>query len=353
MCANRNSRATLIGALLLWIVSVDIAWSAGQLVMSPVRLDSMVREYVADGLVEAVYQSTVSAQTGGRVRSLLVDVNDYVVKGEVILELQDTEQRAALARARAGLVEAGAMLDRSRADVGRMREVFRKKVVSQADMDASEAGFTSARARLDAAQAELDRASEQLSYTVVHAPYSGIVLGRHVEVGETVQPGTPLLTGLSLEQLRVVAEVPQNRIVAVREHRQATVMLYDKPVSAARLTFFPYADPATSTFKVRVHLPPGIEGIFPGMIVKTAFVVGDEFRLMVPASAVARRGEVTACYVVDTAGRVWFRQIRVGRRSDNGIEVLAGLDQGEQVALDPIAAGILLRDQRKVTGNDG
>jgi hypothetical protein len=110
---------------------------------------------------------------------------------------------------------------------------------------------------------------------------------------------------------------------------------------------YPYADPTTHDFTVRAELASVPAGFYPGMFAKARFVVGQMTRLLVPASAVVHRSEVTAVYVVDKQGRVEFRAVRVGAPADDtAIEILAGLSVGEQVALDPVKAGVLLKAQR-------
>ena len=92
---------------------------------------------------------------------------------------------------------------------------------------------------------------------------------------------------------------------------------------------------------MRVSLPPNVKGVYPGMFVRAHFVVGKAKKLLIPASAVLRRSEVVAVYVVDDAGMVRLRQVRLGEETgENEIEVLVGLNPGENVALDPIKAGM-------------
>ncbi len=293
------------------------------------------REQVLDAVIEAVNKSTVSAQTSGRIIEVLVDVDDYVEKGAVLVRFRDKEQRAALKAAKARAEEAKATFERT-------KDIFAKKLVSRADYDRAEAN-------LKAANAGVEQAQEQLEHTVVRAPYSGIVVQRHVEPGETANPGTPLLTGISLENLRAVAEVPQRDIDSVRKLARARVILpaaEGGSVDGTKLTISPYADTAAHTFRVRIDLPQGQYGVYPGMMVKAAFVTGEEQRLLIPSSAVVHRSEVTAVYVVSKTG-IHFRQVRVGRVLAEGqTEVLAGMDAGEAVALDPIRAGVMLKELR-------
>ena len=109
------------------------------------------------------------------------------------------------------------------------------------------------------------------------------------------------------------------------------------------ITIFPFADAATNTFRVRLELPDGQFALYPGMFVKVAFVVGESRRLLIPTAALVRRSEVTGVYVVNADGSIRFRQVRVGNEFDARTEVLAGLAEGEEVALEPVQAGILVK----------
>jgi RND family efflux transporter MFP subunit len=316
-----------------------------------VERQTLTHERILDGRVEAVQRSTISAQASGRVLEVRYDVDDFVEQGEVVIRLSDSEQQARVRAAEGSLSEARARFDEATAEFQRIETIFADQLVSQAEFDRARAARDSARARLESARAALEEAREQLGYTTIVAPYPGIVTDRHVEVGEAVSPGSPLLTGISLEQLRVEISVPQRLVESLRRHREAQVVLdTGERVSAESLTIFPYADPATNTFRVRVNLPELNEsaGLFPGMFVKTAIKLGEDRRLVVPSEAVIFRSEVVAVYVIDPDGRIGFRQIRVGRELPEGFEVLAGLRQGERVALDPVHAGIFLKETQRV-----
>ena len=90
-------------------------------------------------------------------------------------------------------------------------------------MDDATHALSAAKARLDSARASLEDAREELSHTLIKAPYSGIVTKRHVEPGETVQPGMELMTGVSLNKLRVNVNVPQSLISKIRRYGKAYV----------------------------------------------------------------------------------------------------------------------------------
>jgi len=337
--------------LSIWLIGIacltaNLSAAAAELAVTGAELQPTPQERVFDAVIEAVNKSTVSSQIVGRVVEINYDVDDFVPKGSVILRFHNSEQRARLDQAKAALREAQARQKEAEDEYTRVKDVYAKKLVAKAELDKAEAGLKAARARVEQAVAKQAEAQEQFDHTVIKAPYAGIVTERHVEVGETVGVGQPLMTGFSFERLRATTQIPQTFVGAVRKHGQTRVLLRDgDSVAVESLRVFPYADEQTHAFNVRVNLSPGDHGLYPGMFVKVAFVTGEEQRLLVPGDAVVKRSELTGVYVVAPDGKVVLSQIRIGKRIGDQVEVLAGLDAGELVALDPIAAGIELKQQ--------
>ena len=324
------------GALLL----LSPLLAAAQLDTQQVQKTSLPLERWFDGTVEAVHQSTVSAETSGRVQELLVDVGDRVPAGAVILRLVSTEQRENLNQAEAALAEARANLDVETLNYNRAREMSERQLISKADFDKVTGTFNTAKAREASAEAALNAATQRLSYTEVRAPYGGVASARHVELGEAVHPGDPLMSGFDPDAMRVEVSLPQAVAALVREIRQARVVTGDdSDIVPAQLILFPVADPATSTVRARLELPAQSGNLYPGQFVKVAMTIGKTERLLIPASSVLYRSEVTGVYIV-VNGVPILRQVRLGNRFGDAVEVLAGLATGESVALDPVAAGI-------------
>ncbi len=340
--AARHLAWLMLCLLLAWPVS-----AADQLVTVAVERAELPRTYRIDGVVEAVATGTLSAQTSGSVLEVNFDVDDFVAAGDLILRIDETRQRAAVREAEANLEAAAAQRREAALEYRRVRGVFERQAVSKAQMDRATAALERAKANEQAAEAALQKARKELEFTRVRAPYSGIVTRRLIEVGETAQPGKPLMSGLSLDDLRITVQVPQTLVASIRSQRRAEALIAGRWIEAQGVTVFPVADPRSGTFEVRLRLPDGVEGVFPGMYVKVGFVVGTESGLVIPRSAVVKRSEVIAVYLVDPGGRVSLRHIRLGRAAGaDQVGVLTGLSEGEQVATDPIAAGILLRAQR-------
>lgn len=307
---------------------------------------SMPLEYQVDGVVEARRQATISAEVSGKVEEVNFDIDDRVEKGEVVLRISDREYRARVKQARAALAEADANLQEAKLKYDRSASLLQKNLIAKSAIDEASASYKAAQARLASARANLEQAEEQLERTVVRAPYSGVVVDRHVEPGESILPGQPFLTGYEPGILRVSANVPQSRIASLRDRREVRVVLEDsRSFAVERVIIHPFANPKNHSFPVRLDLAPATDGLFPGMLVKVNLSIGDTTRLLLPQQALVSRAEINAVYVLDANGRLSLRQVRPGKRFDERIEILAGLSDGEVVALDPVRAGIELKRQ--------
>ena len=344
--ARRLPFSIILGVTMMFALSLA---SAAGLPAVPAERSAVPQERSYDGIVEAERQSTVSAQVAARIEAVPFDVDDYVERGDIIVQFRDRPAAADLKQAEAAAQEAKARLDEARANHGRIEQLFSQSRVSKADMDRSTADLQTAQARVEAADGALIAARERFENTVVRAPFSGIVVARHVEIGEMATIGAPLMTGLSLEHLRVAVDVPQSDIGALRSTGEAWVELPDGgTLTAEEIRIFPYADPSTHTFKARLRLAEGQHGVYPGMWVKVRFHTGEQQALLVPATAIVQRSELTALYVLADDGTPRLRQVRLGRRQADGrVSILAGLDAGEAVVTDPEAARAALAAGRQ------
>ena len=346
---NKAAVPALLSALLLTACGADQG-AAKQEAASGPALETIVvatgdadGERLFDGVVEAVQQATLAAQTAGRVITLEHDVDDQVERGTPILRIAAVEQRARLDEAQQALIAARAVATEAGLRHQRTQKLVAQKLLSQADMDQATAQRDSAQARLAAAEAGVAAASEQFGYTEVRAPFAGVVTRRFVDVGEAVTPGQPLTAVAALGALRVIVDVPQAMAEQVRQLGAARVYAGQQVLQSAGITVFPAAASGSNTVRVRVELPAGVRDLYPGMFVKAGFRSGEGAILRVPASAVVLRSEVTAVYVVDAQGRPALRQVRLGRRLGGDVEVLAGLAAGERIAADPVAATLAMQ----------
>jgi RND family efflux transporter MFP subunit len=311
-----------------------------------------------DGVVEAVQRASLAAQTGGRVSTVEVDVNDRVAEGDVLLRITAVEQDAGTDTARAQLRAAEAAVVEADLNYRRVTELAAQQFVAKAQIDQAKAARDAAAARRDAARAQLQQATQQSVYTVVRAPFAGIVATRQVEPGETVAPGQPLLGIHAPKALRLEVAVPQSSAASIRSDTRATVLLADgRALEPAEVIVFPAADPASHSVNVRVLLPELASPPAPGTTARVVFAAEAASAsaappVLIPAAAIAQRGELSGAYVRQ-GDRLVLRQLRLGARVGDSVEVISGLRAGDQLVRDPVAALQALTAQREAAqGHD-
>lgn len=337
----KRNLGILIG--LSFVTSVHAAEPAATVA---VQFREVEQTYSVDGVVEATRQATVSAQISGRVKAVLFDVGDRVSKGQIILRIDESEANQAVAGSDAQVAQSQAALSNAKLNYERSQQLFAQKFISQAALDKAKADYDMAEAQSKASAAGAQQSALAKSYTSVIAPYAGVVSARMVEMGEMVTVGKPLMTGFDPSELRIIANVPQYKLAEIGQRPSAKVEVPElgRWLKVASVMVQPSADARTHSTQVRVNLPANEKGIYPGMFVRTHFVVGKEKKLLIPTSAVLRRSEVVAVYVMDDKGQPRLRQVRLGEATEKGeIEVLAGLTEGERVATDPVKAGMAVK----------
>jgi RND family efflux transporter MFP subunit len=301
-----------------------------------------------DGTVQAIQQSTLAAQVSGNVTVLLVKAGERVRAGQPIARIDDRDLQAALARGEAGVAQAEAELRNARVAAERTRELRAHNFVSQAALDTAETQLKAAEAGARQAEAARSQSALARSFAGVVAPFDALVLATHVEAGDLASPGRPLATLYVPGRMRATVQLPASRSAAARAATRIEVQLPDgRWVEPASRSELPGADAVSQTVEWRLDLPPQVGAtLVPGVAVRVRFTGAEAgpaaagpARLTVPATAVLRRGELSAVYVVQGAQFV-LKPVRLGGRLGDAVEVLAGLKAGERIALDPVRAGL-------------
>jgi RND family efflux transporter MFP subunit len=313
-----------------------------------VQAKAVAASYDLDGFIQAVKQSTIAAQASGRIVTMAVKAGDKVKAGQVLATIDDREAAAGVQRSQAQINQAEAELRNAQAALERTRDLQSKGFVSKAALDSADTQHKGALAMRDQATAAARQSSLSQGFTRVTAPFDGWVERTHAEAGELAVPGKPLLTVYAPQPLRAIVQVPASRSVAVRTAAQTTVQVEDGTGAVQRITptarsAVPSSDPVSQTTEWRLDLPANdSSALVPGQQVRVRFLqtlAQEQNKLLVPLSAVVRRGELTAVYVVAPQG-FSLRAVRLGATSGSeGVEVQAGLTAGETIALDAIRAG--------------
>jgi RND family efflux transporter MFP subunit len=277
---------------------------------------------------------------------MLVKAGDKVRAGQVLATVDDSETQTGVQRSQAQVAQAQAELRNAQANFDRTRDLLAKGFISAAAMDAADSQLKSAQAGRDQANAAQKQSGLTQGFTRVTAPFDALVWQTSAEVGDLAFPGKALLTLYAPLPLRVVVQIPVSRSAQLRQDAAIEFAVPGKNGEAqwirpSQVTRLPTADAVAQTVEWRLELPASAaSSVLPGQPIRVRFAAGQTQRLVIPNSAVLRRGELTAVYVVSGKGFA-LKAIRIGSdHPGQGVEVLAGLTDSDQVALDPIRAGL-------------
>lgn len=301
-----------------------------------------------DAVVEAVRQTTLSAQVPGAIVALRVKVGDTVKVGQELLRIDASAASQNASASEAQVQAAQASLNVASKDFERQQQLFQKQYISQAALDRAQAQWLAAQAQVRALQAQAGAARTQSGFFTLNAPYAGVVSDVPVTLGDMVMPGRPLVTMHDPAALRVTAAVPQSALAGLSDNAAVRIELPGLAngfLQPTQVQVLPVVDAATHTAQVRLGLPANVKGAAPGTFARVwlplgagANAAGKNQRLYVPASSVVRRGEMTGLYIVNAQGLILLRQVRLGAAKGALVEILSGVSLGEQVATDPQAA---------------
>ena len=338
----RGSSWLFVGTLLLAAgcssetPTVVAAKQAAPYAVTVVSSRAGTQEQRIDGRLEGIEQTTILAQLAGEVTEIREDVGANVKAGALLMRVRATSQQGGLAQAQAAVREARAREADAAARYQRIAGLYERKVVPRSVFDETTAAREAAAAQLSAAQAQLTAAE---AYTGIRAPFEGIITARHVTVGSQVMPGMPLVGVAALERLRVTASLPAAYAESVRARGEVFLVRDGERIALLNVRITPSVGERSGAFGLQADLPVGTAAVVPGMIVSLALAGTEAMQRRIPLASIVERGEVTGAYIFDDeSGRTRFRQLRLGRQFGTDVEVLAGLREGDQVALEPSAA---------------
>ncbi|MCG8554197.1 MAG: efflux RND transporter periplasmic adaptor subunit [Proteobacteria bacterium] len=335
---------------------------------APVEVAAVMRAPIElrrtfSGTIEAKSRFVVAAHVSGRVERLLVDLADEVTRGQVVAELNDAEQSqgvseaaAELAVARANVSDAESGLVLATRELERLRGLRASGVVSDSDLDSAEARHVAgatrvkvARARVKRAQATLARSRIRSSYTKVAAVWADgddrrVVAERHVAEGDSVAPGSPLMTVVDLEPLNAVVYVTEKEYAQVRPGQTARVTTDAFPgrsFSAQIGRIAPVFQKSSRQARMELEVPNREHLLKPGMFIRAEVVLERvKDATIVPFSALTVRKGRNGLFVLDEVGKhVAWRAVRVGIRQGGRVQV-----EGEGVSGRVVTLGQQLID---------
>jgi RND family efflux transporter MFP subunit len=354
------------------------------------------RELTVMGTVISKTLAQVSSQVPGRVTRVLVEAGARVKKGAPLVNLAPEEYQAKVNQAQAAVARARAHLTQTAANYQRYRYLFKEGAASPQEFEAMEAVYKAAQAETAQAQAQLKEAATLKGYTVVEAPRAAVVAERLAAVGDLAQPGQPLVSLYNPGELQIEGIINDDyrRYVHLGLPVRLEVPAFPWQGQSTLAEIFPISETGSRTFKVRTAMIGNIEGraggapeqaslptspaqgtasraptipsqplekvekgapaekpiehsggelpgttplhpaLVPGMFARMYVPLGETRGYLIPLAAVRQVGQLAMVEVV-VEGRPTLRQVTLGRRIDQEVEVLAGLQTGDKILISP------------------
>jgi RND family efflux transporter MFP subunit len=274
------------------------------------------------GTVRSKQRAMVEAKVSGRVEQYLVVPGQVVKAGELLVQLDVREIATKVDSAKA-------LLEQADRELARFKQLVSQNAATRQELDAVEA-------RQKVAAAQVTEAETMLSYARVAAPFDGVVTRKLAEVGDLAMPGKPLAEVESPKGLRFEADLPEAILDRVKMGQKMTATIGGVTAEAVVSEIAPIADAVSRTFRVKMDLAER-EGLRTGQFGRVAVPVAETQVLAVPTSAVVKRGQLEGVFVV-MDGRAWLRLVKTGRKVAGGVEILSGLEVGEEIVLEAMAA---------------
>ena len=362
------------------VVETPIAVEVKNVMIAKVSRSSIEDFYEATGTVKAKTTTQVSANMMGRIISFPAAEGDTVSRGQVLVEIDNSESQTQLARAQAGLKEAQASLvevarsvDSANAGVrtaeankqlaektfARYKELYERRSASAQEFDEAQSRLSAStseleraranvqtilsknkqiNARIEQAKAEIANTQVYAGYSRIVSPVSGIVVKKFAEAGATAAPGTPLLSIEDNSQYRLEAAVEESRSRSIRVGGRVSVRidaLGEGEFMASIAEIMPTSDATSRSYTVKIDLPAN-PALRTGLYGLARFPIAQKEAITVSQTAIVQRGQLTGVYVVGGDGKVQFRIVTTGKTSEGMTEILSGVNEGDEIATSEI-----------------
>jgi HlyD family secretion protein len=354
----------------------------------------------ANGKIIPITDVKISAYVPAKITRLPVEEGDMVKKGQLLVQLDDTEYRAAVNQAKAQLASAQASLEQAQLVYDRKKELFERKLSSKEEYDMAKTELDLAEARHEQAVASLDQAKYNLSKTTITSPMNGIVTSLNAEVGEIVMigtmnnPGTVIMAVSDMSEIETEVEVDETDIAEVKLGQEAEIEIDAYPDTvfrgevteighSARISGLGTQDQVTN-FLVKVKLLDDVPSIRPGMSASVDITTDSRpDALNVPIQAVVMREEKSDTLIakeeekegalasantlpkkgnkkgkkekkelegvfVVKEGRAKFVEVKTGIADQQNIEIVSGINEDDMVVTGTYKILRTLKDGDKV-----
>jgi RND family efflux transporter MFP subunit len=298
---------------------------------------------VLPGTLQGYVQSPISARTSGYLRRWTKDIGSRVAKGELLAEIDAPEIDQQLSQGIAAREQAAQSLALARSSMERWEALRKRDAVSQQELDERRSGEAQAKANLAAADANVERLRQLEGFKRVTAPFAGVITRRSVDTGDLIDAGggggRTLFLLTQTDPLRIYVNVPQAYAQLIKPGQKVSVTqaeIRGKSFSGEVARTAASIDAATRSMQIEISLPNREGELLPGAYVQVSLPIqAGGLAMTMSTNTLMFRGEGMRVAVVDDAGRIKLRPVKVGRNYGESVEVIDGVGPNDRVVLNP------------------
>ncbi len=278
------------------------------------------------GVVEEESSTSVSFTGMAMLQSMTVSEGQPVKKGQLLAVIDETQARNALATTKASLDQA--------------KDAYERMKLLHDNGSLPDMKWVEVESKVQQAQSAYDMAQKNLEDCRIYAPVSGVVGTKIMGVGETVLPSEPVLTILSIDNVKVRVAIPEREIAGITSGTPTTITvdaLGDETFHGGRIEKGVSADPLTHTYDIRIRVPNPGRKLLPGMVARIQIKnekIKNEGAVTLPVKAVQQATEKTLFVWVARDGKAHRQPVAIGQTVGNRIVIESGLSEGDEVIVE-------------------
>ncbi|MCK0109464.1 efflux RND transporter periplasmic adaptor subunit [Flavobacteriaceae bacterium S0825] len=290
------------------------------------------------GKIQSVNSADLSTRMMGFVSKIYVNVGDKVKKGQLLVSINNADLQAKRAQVAASITEATAAFNNAQKDYKRFKNLFTNNSASQKELDDITAHYEMTKARLEAANQMKNEVNAQFAYSNITAPFSGVITGKTVKIGDMANPGQPLISLESPGNFEVIAMVPETEISQIKNNVEVDVLVksINKALKGKVSEVSSSAKHTGGQYLVKITLNKSDANILSGMFATVQFPVDKNSTtelVLIPTEAIITKGQLSGVYTVSQSNTALLRWLRLGRTYGDQVEVLSGLSVNESYIL--------------------
>ncbi len=289
----------------------------------------------ASGMIGALQSANLSTRMMGQVESINVKIGQEVNKGDLLLKINNTDLYAKQAQVNAGIRQAESAFANAEKDYQRFKSLFEKGSASQKELDDMTTRYEMAQSGLEAAKEMKTEVTAQFKYSDLRAPFDGVVINTFLKLGDMANPGMPLITVEGANQFEATAMVSETDIARLQEGAEALVSIKSlgKQVEGILKEVSLSSKNTGGQYQVKIQLSESAPELRSGMFINAEIMTEEAENsksVVIDASALIRRGQLQGLYTINENDMAMLRWLRIGESKNGQVEVLSGLQAGEQ-----------------------